>query len=125
LNDPRGWGHGGTLSFARTDAPGAAVQVVLASPEATDELCRPLETGGLLSCRVGPRAVINFYRWVTGHPDYLGDLTAYRQYVVNHEVGHVLGHGHVPCPGPGQPAPAMQQQTLGLDGCAPNPWPFP
>ncbi|GAA1234396.1 DUF3152 domain-containing protein [Pseudonocardia alaniniphila] len=122
LNDPRGWGRDAT--FTRT-AGAAEIVVRLASPDTTTRLCAPIDTGGPLSCRSGPDAVVNHHRWVEGHPDYRGDLTGYRRYVVNHEVGHLLGFGHVECPGIGAPAPVMQQQSLGLDGCAPNPWPYP
>ncbi len=124
LNDPRSWGRAGAMSFARTDGP-AEITVVLASPDTSAALCRPLRTGGRLSCRNGPRAVLTHYRWVLAHPDYGDDRTGYRRYVVNHEVGHFLGYGHVACPGAGSPAPVMQQQTKGLLGCAPNPWPYP
>jgi hypothetical protein len=124
LNDARGWGHDGAMTFART-AGDAEIVVRLASPETTGRLCEPIDTAGPLSCRVGPHAVVNHYRWVEGSPDYHGDLTAYRSYVVNHEVGHVLGHDHVNCPALAAPAPVMQQQSLGLNGCSPNPWPYP
>lgn len=123
LNDPRGWGRDGAMSFARTDG-GAEIVVVLASPDTSAALCRPLRTGGRLSCRNGPRAVLTHYRWVLATPEYGDDRTAYRRYLVNHEVGHFLGYGHVGCPGPGAPAPVMQQQTKGLLGCAPNSWPY-
>lgn len=124
LNDDRSWGHGGRMTFARTDGP-ADIRVVLASPETSADLCSPLRTGGRLSCRNGNAAVITLYRWVKATQEYSGDRTGYRRYVINHEVGHVLGHGHEACPGKGKVAPVMMQQTKGLLGCRPNSWPFP
>ena len=124
LNDPRSWGHGGVLTFARTDGA-ATIRVVLASPDTSAAMCRPLVTFGRLSCGSGNTAVLTLYRWVHAIPGYGNDKTGYRRYVVNHEVGHTLGHGHVTCPGPGSLAPVMMQQTKGLNGCRPNPWPFP
>ena len=123
LNDPRSWSHDG-LTFSGTDGD-ADVVVVLASPETSAAMCEPLVTYGKLSCRRGPQAIITMYRWVNGMEDYGDDLTGYRQYVINHEVGHVLGHGHESCPAAGEPAPVMQQQTKDVDPCEPNPWPYP
>jgi Protein of unknown function (DUF3152) len=83
-------------------------------------------TGGCTSCRYGERAVINLARWATAVPHYDEDVATYRLYVVNHEVGHAPGNRvHPSCPGPGQLAPVMQQQTFGVDGCVKNPWQYP
>jgi hypothetical protein len=123
LNDPRGWGHGGTLSFARTSGA-ADIRVILASPDTSERLCAPALTRGTTSCGGGGRAILTMYRWMSGLPDYGSDRTGYRQYMINHEVGHVLGHAHAYCD-PGHLAPVMVNQTKGLQGCLPNPWPFP
>ena len=96
---------------------------MLASPATTDTLCAPLHTRGEVSCRNGDVVAINAKRWTNGAEAYGGDLDSYRIYVINHEVGHALGRPHEACPGPGDLAPIMLQQTLGLDGCRANPWP--
>ena len=46
--------------------------------------------------------IINLDRWRLSVPHFVDagvPLDAYRTYVVNHEVGHQLGHGHERCPG--------------------------
>ena len=131
LADPRSWGNGGRQSFQRVGAAEALAgqfdfKVGLVSPGSIETYCPGVGTGGYTSCRYGDRAVINLARWATAVPDYEGDVATYRLYVINHEVGHALGNReHPPCPGPGQLAPVMQQQTLGLDGCLKNAWPYP
>lgn len=124
LTDPRGWqGVDGIAFTAVADPAAAAFIVTLATPNTTDRLCAPLDTGGYLDCFNGRRAVINSDRWLLGAQSWGADITGYRHQVVNHEVGHAIGHGHRYCPAPGQPAPVMQQQTISLQSCAPNAWP--
>lgn len=127
LNDPRGWSVPDGVTFSRTAADDASIRVVLASPATTDRLCAPLATESRYSCgnSVTGAAVLNFERWVLGAPDFGDDLATYRQYLVNHEVGHVLGHGHEDCPAPGAVAPVMVQQSISAQGCLTNGWPVP
>ncbi|WP_083959091.1 DUF3152 domain-containing protein [Herbidospora mongoliensis] len=119
LNDPRGWGR-----FERVSKGSVQLRVTLSSPGTTNRECLPLRTFGQLSCWNGRRAVINARRWAFGADTYK-DLDLYRQYVISHEVGHGLGHGHRDCPSKGKPAPVMVQQTISLRGCKANPWPKP
>jgi hypothetical protein len=61
-------------------------------------------------------------------PQWTGDLATYRQMLINHEFGHLLGQRHPPapqCPVAGEPALVMSQQSTELDGCLPQPWPLP
>jgi len=124
LNDPRGWGGDGSTSFARTDGD-AELRVLLASPRTVDALCAPLRTRGEVSCGRAGHAALNLRRWVEATPEYAADKGLYRQYLVNHEVGHLLGHQHERCGGTGQLAPVMQQQSYKVAPCLPNAWPFP
>ena len=123
LAHPRSWIASGKVSFQRV-AQGARVRIIVASPARTDELCAPLNTAGRWSCRRGDRLVLNSDRWQRGVRHFNGDLQTYRRMLVNHEMGHRLGLGHRTCSGTGRLAPVMQQQSKGLAGCRPNPWPL-
>jgi hypothetical protein len=118
LTDPNGWAASG-LRFARVDHH-ADFTVLLAKPKTVNRLCRPLKTGGVYSCGLRGRAVLNAVRWRRGVRHFKGDLATYRTYLVNHEVGHLLGQPHRRCPPKGGPAPLMMQQTKHLDRCKPN-----
>lgn len=123
LTDERGWRGVDGVSFRQVADPEAAdVVLSLASPPTVDRLCAPASTGGLWNCRVGRDVVLNADRWTLLTPSY-ADPAAYHSYMVNHEVGHFLGHGHERCGGAGTAAPVMLQQSMGLDGCRANPWP--
>jgi hypothetical protein len=124
LGDPRSWTAGGKWAFQRISGGDPDLVITLASPKTVDRLCYPLDTGGYTSCRVGNTVVVNLARWLLAVPEFRTHLATYRLYVINHEVGHRLAMGHMACPGPGRTAPVMQQQTLGLKGCLPNPWPY-
>jgi hypothetical protein len=122
LGDRRSWTGGRAWRLQRV---GAAEQsdftILLVTPATRDRLCGD-GNDRYTSCRNGDKVVINVARWADSVPHYGAPLAVYRQYVVNHEVGHRLGRGHERCPRRGKPAPLMQQQTLGLHGCLANPW---
>lgn len=131
LTDKRGWETQDKVHFVNV-SPDAArggerpdVRITLASPDTVDRMCAPMLTEGQVSCFNGDRVALNAVRWTQGVPYYPDDLLHYRIYLVNHEVGHAIGHGHEGCPAPGRPAPVMLQQTLGLQGCTRYPWPVP
>jgi hypothetical protein len=123
LHDARGWQRAGFRLVHRDDAP---FTVFLASPDDAQALCRPYDVYRKYSCQNGPLVVLNVERWRHATPEWPGDLPTYRQMLVNHEFGHLLGmhHPDVQCPVPGRPAPVMAQQSTELNGCLPNPWPL-
>ncbi|QPP10577.1 DUF3152 domain-containing protein [Streptomyces bathyalis] len=135
LNDKRSWAHGGERSFERAEKGNVDFVITLASSPTTDEWCAKsgLDTSvDKVSCDSAStdRVMINAYRWAQGSKTFGDDrMLAYRQMLINHEVGHRLGRDHVGCPKDGAPAPLMMQQTKSLttEGrkCRPNPWPYP
>lgn len=124
LTDPRGWQQAG-FRLVRDDR--SSYVVVIAEPAEVQALCLPLDVYLKYSCQNGPVVALNADRWRTATDTWTGDLATYRQMLVNHEFGHLLGQHHPSpqCPRAGQPAKVMAQQSTELDGCLPNPWPLP
>lgn len=122
LNDPRGWIRAG-FTFVPDDDAGYLL--VLAEGPEVDALCLPLDTATKVSCQNGPVVALNADRWRTGVSHWDSDLAEYRGYLVNHEVGHLLGQRHPTprCPVEGRPAGVMEPQTGNLKGCRGNAWP--
>ncbi|BBX95209.1 DUF3152 domain-containing protein [Mycobacterium lacus] len=152
LANPKGWTHNPQFAFVRVDGTSGGkpdLRISLVSPMTVREGCGyefRLET----SCynpSFGPdrqaRVFVNEARWVRGAVPFEGDVGSYRQYVINHEVGHAVGYvRHEPCDKQGGLAPVMMQQTFSTsnddgakfdpewvkpDGktCRFNPWPYP
>lgn len=126
LSDKRSWTADGKDGFQLVSSGTYDFTVRIASPATVDRICGSagLNTGGEVNCDVGKQVMVNLKRWQSGSPQFSGSIDDYRALIVNHEVGHRIGHGHEGCPGPGKPAPAMMQQIYGLHGCLPNAWPY-
>lgn len=123
LADPRGWQATEDVAFRQVADPEQAdVTISIASPPTVDEMCLPAQTDGLWSCRIDEDVALNSDRWLHLTPTY-EDTAEYRAYMVNHEMGHFLGHDHTSCPGQDVAAPVMLQQSIDLGGCRPNAWP--
>ncbi|MFF5250570.1 DUF3152 domain-containing protein [Streptomyces leeuwenhoekii] len=135
LNDDRSWAHNGARTFERIHSGQPDFVITLASPGTTADWCAKSgldTTVDNVSCdsAATERVMINAYRWAQGSETYGDEIHAYRQMLINHEVGHRLGYSHVTCDKDGELAPVMQQQTKFLDPaegihCLPNAWPYP
>ncbi|MFC5665877.1 DUF3152 domain-containing protein, partial [Kitasatospora misakiensis] len=126
LADKRGWTNDRRNGFQLVSGGTYDFTVKIASAATVDRICGAagLDTRGEVNCNVGNQVLVNVKRWTSGSPQFDGPIDEYRALVINHEVGHRIGHGHETCPGPGKPAPAMMQQIYGLKGCKSNAWPY-
>ncbi|GAB2924664.1 DUF3152 domain-containing protein [Rhodococcus aerolatus] len=144
LANPKSWAGDPRFAFRRVDSGNPTFRVSLTSQMTVRQDCGytiELE-GSCYNSGLG-RVVLNEARWVRGAISYQGDIGSYRQYMVNHEVGHAIGFDHQPCESDGGLAPVMMQQTYGVANddisaldpqgvvpangfvCRFNPWPFP
>lgn len=126
LNNPLGWPRAGATFVQGTDGQ-CDMTIVLSQAQYMPTFSQ--DCSQEYSCRVGNDVIINKARWDHGTKSWLtagGTLDRYRIMVINHEVGHRLGHidNETACAGAGQPAPLMQQQSMGLEGCVANEWPL-
>ena len=117
LADPRGWAAGGTVSVQRVDGDADPdIRISLSTPETVH---RPDFCGYSIkyesSCwrRSEKRVMINLARWVRGALAFGGDIGSYREYAINHEIGHAFGRGHTGCKNENDLAPVMMQQSFG------------
>jgi hypothetical protein len=137
LSDKRSWAGHGDVTLQRVDSGKIDFHVTLTSSMTVRAWCGydiPVETSCYASASDShpvSRVVMNVSRWVRGSMAYVGDLAAYRIYMINHEDGHAIGHNHAHQCLPGGVAPVMLQQTIGLKSaetgknCTANPWPYP
>ena len=145
LADPRSWTADGRVAFRRAEGGTPDFRVSLTSPMTVREHCGyVIELESSCYNSATGRVYLNLARWVRGARAFQGDIGSYRQYLVNHEVGHAIGYpDHEPCPADGALAPIMMQQTFGVnngdihrldpegvvpdndDTCRYNAWPFP
>ena len=130
LCDERSWIRSGEVRF-RYD-PGGPLLIGLRKPASAEKRCMQLiglSVNYYYSCAGSREIVLNSDRWFKGSDHWPGAVPAYRQMLVNHEVGHTLGHHHRGCAKDGAYAPVMMQQSKGLTTngrtCKPNPWPRP
>jgi Protein of unknown function (DUF3152) len=148
LSNPKSWTHNPQFAFTRVDSGEPNFRVSLTSPMTVREGCGydiPLEASCYNPAYDGDqsRVFVNEARWVRGAVPFQGDIGSYRQYLINHEVGHAIGYQrHEPCGENGALAPVMMQQTFSTDNdddakfdpesvqadgktCRFNPWPYP
>ncbi len=156
LGNPKSWTHNPQFGFIRIDEGSQGkpdFRVSLTSPMTVREGCGyeiELEAScynpsysAVSTAEPEQRVFVNEARWVRGAVPFQGDVGSYRQYLINHEVGHGIGYQHhEPCEQSGALAPVMMQQTFSTanndaakfdpewvkpDGkvCRFNPWPYP
>jgi hypothetical protein len=121
--DPRGWALGGSVQLVRVPA-GGSFTIWLAAARRVPGFGGPCDP--VYSCMQDRHVVINEDRWLGATPAWAwtgASLRDYQHMVVNHETGHWLGFRHAECPTPGREAAVMQQQSISMQGCAPNSWP--
>lgn len=122
LNDPRSWAGSGSIRFGLVSDPDKAdFSITLASPGTAAKSCK-IASG---TCTNASDVVVDALAWKTVPATYAGASADWQSYLVNNGLGTLLGEKTASCPKKAKPAPVMMPQAENLDGCTPNPWPYP
>ena len=117
LADPRGWAATGQVSVQRVDGnANPDIRFTLSTPDTahrSDYCGFSIKYESSCWRKSEKRVMINLARWVRGALAFGGDIGSYREYAINHEIGHAFGQGHVGCAENGGLAPVMMQQSFG------------
>lgn len=116
LSDSRSW----CVNFIE-DKINPDFCIILSKRETIINICNLVD----LSCADFMKNIIyiNYNNWINGSKLSKLTLDDYRTYVINHEVGHILGiHTHFN-PRKGCKTPVMNQSTNGIGKGLPNQWP--
>ena len=136
LNDARGWRKHGYVFKQITPLMGSMMRndrsswksVFHIRVAADSTILHECGFGGLSCADMSMNVIyINIDRWLHGAKASGLDLIPYRYYLVQHEIGHLLGRDHATCKcndGECQERPIMVQATIAKDSCRPNMWPL-
>ncbi len=132
LDDPRGHANNG-FHFKQCRSPHTPYVIIRLTPR--NELAQMYSDTSLKNLSITDyskkpiRIYIDDVNWHKKPSVFTGSQTTYRQYLIQHEMGHALGilkHDH-PIRDQTYPGkcPVMYQQTKGTSMCKPNPWLYP
>ena len=126
LADTRGWAGRGYTFVHRAHTDSVDVVLALCNKDEMDaRFGHSLELRDLSVTNFGIwPACVYFHRdnWESPPPSFTGTLQTYREYLVQHEIGHALGKRHAAEGTDGGACHVMYQQTKGTSRCTPNPW---
>jgi len=120
LHDPRGWTTQQNILFLmRRGQERSDIDFEMAS---SDEIGRRFgrRFEKFSVCHCGPRKC----RIVINGDNWKGSTVTYKKYIINHEIGHALGHEHrtMPSQATSRPCHVMVVQTARRLNCRLNPW---
>lgn len=128
LKDPEGWESVDKIRFKYVSPKKFKeirsknkIFIRLSTNRTISDICGFDPKERLSCCDMLTREVfINFHRWKHGAKPSKLNIYDYREYVINHEVGHAIGRLHTGCPCMGCSAPIMMQHTISIGKCSPN-----